>query len=75
MDEKRIEAAARAICEALGLNPDDQVSAGRGALTPAEKAARGEAWASFGCIVYVSRWENYREKAAEVLATAKAAVA
>lgn len=71
MDDDQIEAVARGICTALGLDPDEL--AGCGAYdddTPAERKARFKngIMSVPAIMLYIPQWRLYRWKAAEALA-------
>jgi hypothetical protein len=75
MDDDQIEAVARGICTALGVDPDEQV--GCGAYdddTPAERKARFKdgVMSVPAIMLYMPRWRLYRWKAAEALAVQSA---
>ena len=72
MTDQEIEATARKICSALGLDPDETVSGGVfDDDTPAESVARrGQAVPMV--LVYRPRWRMYRARAAMAIAAKEA---
>lgn len=77
MTDAEIEAAARSMCVALGLGPDDRVGCGwYDHETPGERAARvkrqPEGSAEPDMLCFKPQWQMYRWKAAEAIVAAQA---
>ena len=71
MTEEEIERVARAMCAALGIDPDATVNTGyHDCMTPREEIEAGPV--SFGALWQEPRWRTYRHDAAMAIAAKSA---